>query len=273
VLDFVMRMENVDTHEAAMRVNEWFNLGLEQEAKRPGEERRTVNAVPAEKPNGVVATTPPKEEASSEEPAESGSNKPLKFVLKNLKSDHAYMAERGLTPETVSAFGLGFCAKGTMSGRVVIPIHNVTGELVGYVGRWPGEPVEDRPKYKLPAGFKKSAEVFNLHRALQEQPEQPLIVVEGFFDVMKLWQLGYKRAVSIMGSSLSIAQEQLLLDAAQNGTRIVLMFDEDDSGRKGREHALLRLAKRAYVRVIEFLEPDMQPDHLKAEDLATLLAA
>ena len=65
-------------------------------------------------------------------------------------------------------FGLGYCAKGTMSGRIAIPIHNHEGALVGYAGRWPGEPPEERPKYKLPKGFRKSAEVFNLHRALQE---------------------------------------------------------------------------------------------------------
>jgi hypothetical protein len=33
----------------------------------------------------------------------------------------------------------------------------------------PGEPPEERPKYNLPSGFKKSAEVFNLNRALQEE--------------------------------------------------------------------------------------------------------
>lgn len=273
VLDFVMRMENVDTHEAAMRLNEWFNLGLEQEAKRPGGERRAASHSPSDNPNGEVLTTPPRDEPHEDEAVEIGCNKALKFELKNLKSDHDYMTERGLTPETVSAFGLGYCAKGTMSGRVVIPIHNPTGELVGYVGRWPGEPVEDRPKYKLPAGFKKSAEVFNLHRALQEPAEQPLIVVEGFFDVMKLWQLGYKRAVSIMGSSLSAVQEELLKRATKSDSCIILMFDEDNAGRKGREQALLRLATFTYVHVVAFPTEGMQPDHLTAEDVATLLAA
>lgn len=278
-LDFVMRMENVDIHEAALRVNEWFQLGLAQEAK-PGEERRVAH--PAKTSNGrsAAVTTPaasgpqtPVNEPSAEDAVEIGCNKPLQFELKSLKNDHAYMAERGLTPETVSAFGLGFCAKGTMSGRIVIPIHNVAGELVGYVGRWPGEPPEERPKYKLPAGFKKSAEVFNLHRALQEPPEQPLIIVEGFFDVMKLWQLGFKRVVSIMGSSLSAVQEELIKRATTSDSRITLMFDEDNAGRKGREQALLRLATFTFVNVVVFPDENMQPDHLSVEELATLLGA
>ena len=239
----------------------------------PGEERRAASASPSNKSNGAVATTPPREDTIAEDPAEIGCNKPLKFELKNLKPDHGYMVERGLTPEMVSTFGLGFCAKGTMSGRIVIPIHNTGGELVGSVGRWPGEPPEERPKYKLPTGFRKSAEVFNLHRALQEPAEQPLIIVEGFFDVMKLWQLGFKRAVSIMGSSLSVVQEELIKQATKSDSRIILMFDEDNAGRKGREQALLRLATFTYVHVVVFPAEDMQPDHLSVEDLTTLLAS
>ncbi len=276
-LDFVAKMENVDAHEAALRLDQWFNLGLAGKSERPPQRRDATpdSAPPSREQGGSPASesrlaAPPAEEP----PEEAGENKPLKFKLEKLKTDHTYLTERGLTPETVAEFGLGYCAKGTMSGRIVIPIHNVNGELVGYAGRWPGEPPAERPKYKLPKDFRKSAEVFNLQRAMEAVTEdQPLIVVEGFFDVMKLWQFGIKRAVSIMGSSLSRAQEQLLLNAAQNGTRIVLMFDEDESGRKGREQALLRLAKRAYVRVIEFPEPDMQPEHLKAEEAATLLSA
>ena len=73
----------------------------------------------------------------------------------------------GLAPELVDAFGLGFCDKGIMAGRVCIPIHNADGQIVAYAGRWVG-PLEDLPegkgKYELPAGFRKDLELFNLHR-------------------------------------------------------------------------------------------------------------
>ena len=82
-----------------------------------------------------------------------------------------------MTPETIAEFGLGFCSNGSMKGRVVIPIHNSEGKLVAYAGRWPGAPPEDTPKYKLPFGFKKSLELFNLHRAVQDLPEQPVVIV------------------------------------------------------------------------------------------------
>ena len=282
VLDLIAKMEQVDIYQAALKANEWFNLRLEQQAQRR-EERPAANASRREAPPPVtVVQAPPNKPPSppvtttaspaDDDPVEIGCNRPLGFKLENLKTDHSYFEERGLLPETVAEFGLGYCGKGTMSGRVVIPIHNHEGHLVAYVGRWPGEPPEERPKYKLPAGFKKSAEVFNLHRALQEPEDEPLVIVEGFFDVLKLWQLGVKRVVSLMGSSLSDVQEQLLKQATQNGSRIALMFDENEAGRKGREQALLRLARFAYVQVIMFPTEDMEPEHLTVEDIATYLA-
>ena len=65
-----------------------------------------------------------------------------------------------MTQETIIDFGLGYFTgeRGMMVGHIVIPIHNVKGELVAYAGRWPGEPPDaDTPKYKIPAGFQKVA--------------------------------------------------------------------------------------------------------------------
>jgi DNA primase len=133
----------------------------------------------------------------------------LTFTLKNLDASHAYLQERGLTAETIAAFGLGYCAKGSMAGRIAIPIHDADGKVVAYAGRWPGNPPGDMPKYKFPNGFLKSLEVYNLHNALKESPSEPLIVVEGFFDCIMLWQAGFRRVVSVMGSSISDAQAAL----------------------------------------------------------------
>ena len=91
------------------------------------------------------------------------------------------MEQRGLTLETIIDFGLGFCSKGMMADRIAIPIQNVKGEVVAYAGRFPGEPAEDTPKYKLPQGFRKSQELYNIDRAIKEQGHA-LVIVEGFFD-------------------------------------------------------------------------------------------
>jgi DNA primase len=283
VLDFVAKMENVEPMVAANRLVEWFNLNRDElnadapESKSARHERpegrprlpeRRTSQVPASTAHAASAQ-PPASAAKPPAKEETGSNPPLKFRLE-LDAKHPYIAERGLTAETVKKFGVGYCGRGVMSGRIAIPIHNAQGELVGYVGRWAGTPPGNSPKYRLPDGFKKSVEVFNLARAMQEPKEQPLILVEGFFDVMKLWQLGYRKTVALMGCSMSAAQAALLTAHLTPGSHVIVMFDEDDAGRAGREDVLRRLALRAYVRVVTFAEEDQQPEHLSADEARLL---
>jgi DNA primase len=96
------------------------------------------------------------------------SNKLPTFQLKGIDPAHPYLFTRGISRETAESFGVGyFAGKGSMSGRVVIPIHNEEGGLVAYAGRT----IDDsEPKYKLPVGFHKSLELFNLHRAIANTP-------------------------------------------------------------------------------------------------------
>ncbi len=249
-------MEDVSIRDAALSIQRWFAL----DTRPPAGQEAEVD---------VAGTMRPEEPPVPEAPK---ANKPLSFALTKLDYEHAYLTERGLDPETVSTFGLGFCSKGIMAGRVVIPIHNALGQLVAYAGRWPGDPPPGEPKYKFPPKFSKSVEVYNLHRAAAEDASMPLPVVEGFFDAIKLWQLGYGRTVALMGSSLYAAQTEHLVDVAGGtGGRILLFFDEDEAGRKAREKALAKLAPHAFVRVIELPEEGLQPEHLDAEQLLQLL--
>jgi DNA primase len=66
-----------------------------------------------------------------------------------------------------------FAGKGSMHDRIVIPIHNSEGELVAYAGR---SIDGSEPRYKFPAGFHKSLELFNLHRVRREVS---VVLVEG----------------------------------------------------------------------------------------------
>src|ERR1035437_6595677 len=50
-------------------------------------------------------------------------NPPLKFRLEKLEREHAYLTERGLTLETIISFGVGYCGKGMMAGRIAINEH------------------------------------------------------------------------------------------------------------------------------------------------------
>jgi DNA primase len=105
---------------------------------------------------------------------------------------------------------------------------------------------------------------------MQEPQSTPLYVVEGFFDCIWLWQHGIRRVVALMGSSLSPIQAALIQKSVSPDDRIVVMLDEDDAGRAGREKVVSRLALHCFVRTHQFAHEDQQPDALTAEQLAQL---
>ena len=266
-LDFIAKMENVSIHAAAQKAIEWFQLDpeemsadREQEAERPAETPRESDK-PRSRPS---KDAPPASDNSAP-------NKPLKFRLDKLQADHPYLAERALTPETIATFEIGFCSKGMMADRIAIPIHNASGLLVAYAGRFPGEPEEGTPKYKLPQGFRKSLELFNLDQAVKEPPEKPLIIVEGFFGCMKLHQHGCRKVVALMGSTMSAAQEELIRTHTNAHSQAIVMLDEDDAGRAGREDIAIRLARFLFVKVHIFEQEGHQPEQLSADEVATAL--
>jgi DNA primase len=268
VLDFIARMEDVSIHAAALKAIEWFKLDpeamaadSEQEPEKSSEAPKTGDA-PRPKPTAKPA---PMQENGAP-------NKPLQFRLDKLERSHPYLAERGLTLETIVDFGVRFCAKGMMADRIAIPIQNPEGKVVAYAGRLPGEPAEGTPKYKLPQGFRKSQELFNIDRAIKEPADKPLIIVEGFFDCMKLHQFGFRKVVALMGSTMSAAQEELIKRHTDRNSQVIVLLDEDEAGKAGREDIAVRLAKFCFVKTHVFDKPDTQPDQLSAEDVAALFA-
>jgi DNA primase len=267
VLDFIARMENVTIHAAALKAIEWFSLDPEaMSAEKPQEDDQPEQAPKA----GNDALPKPAPQKPAAAPEKNTPNQPLKFRLEKLEREHPYLTERGLTLETIISFGVGFCGKGMMAGRVAIPIHNEEGDVVAYVGRWPGEPPGDTPKYKLPPGFRKSLELFNIDRAVKESTDRPLVIVEGFFDCMKLHQHGYRRVVALMGSTMSAAQEELIRKHTDSKSQVIVMLDEDEAGQAGREDIAVRLAKFVFVKIHTFEKPDTQPDNLTAEEVSAL---
>jgi DNA primase len=269
VLDFIARMENISIHAAALKAISWFDLDCEVMPANSDEDREHQSKSTT---SGGASPLRPASKKAVQTPAENTTpNKPLKFRLDKLQRDHPYLFERGLTLETIEAFGIGYCSKGMMAERVAIPIHDPEGNVVAYAGRWPGEPPEGTPKYKLPQGFRKSLELFNIDRAIKEPAEQPLVIVEGFFGAMKLHQLGCRKVVALMGSSMSAAQEEMIRKHTNRNSHIIVILDEDEAGRLGREDIATHISRWAFVRVHVFSEEEKQPEHLTAEELADVL--
>jgi len=237
VLDFVAAMEQCSVREAA---------------------RRLARRFPVPTDGAVGELTKPNWLGKNE-----GSNKPLPFTLRGVDGSHPYLQARGILPETAARFGVGYYAgPGLMRGRLVIPIHDARGQLVAYAGRsLDGAP----PKYRLPAGFVKSQVLFNLHRAAGT--DQTVILVEGYFDCLKVHQAGFPFVTALMGTVLFPATEALLL--ARFG-RVLLLLDGDDSGRQGAARIAAQLAGKCPVGRVT-MPVGGQPDQMNRADLAVLL--
>jgi DNA primase len=253
VLDFVAAMENCSVRDAAIKLQIWFLVPAAGAAHRTvGDEPRADISAGKEPEPALVSKN------TNEEAGESETNKPLSFTLQKIDYAHPYVNERGLSDEIARTFGVGvFPGKGSMQGRCVIPIHNANGELVAYAGR----AIDGtEPRYKFPAGFHKSLELFNLHRV---KGELSVVLVEGFFDCMKITQAGFP-CVALMGSTMSKVQEELL---AEHFGHVIVMLDGDEAGRSAAEGIADRLRRIAY-RVDMLMLPDgMQPDQLSSAEI------
>jgi len=151
-------MERCTIRDAALKLQSWFLIGATN---------------PCESANSKSKPAGPFENRNADKRADSifFVNKPLRFALQNMDWSHPYLEERGVTKEPAFHFGVGtFSGNGCLHGRVVIPIHNEQGELVAYAGRALNC---ESPRYKLPANFKKSLELFNLHRAIWLRKKKP----------------------------------------------------------------------------------------------------
>jgi DNA primase len=239
ILDFVARMESCSITEAARLLAEWCNIA------------GSLSAVASESEVRIKR---------------SAGNQPLKFALQ-LDPRHRYLAARGVSEGTVSRFGLGYCDRGIMKGRICIPLHDDIGRLAAYAGRWarPTAPTGE-PRYKFPRGFRKNLVLFNFHRVASAHH---LVVVEGFWSVFRLDALGIA-AVALMGCTLSAEQEEILRISPAD--RITLLLDGDGAGRQATSEILPRLARHCFVQAPD-LPAGAEPDTMDEKSLMEAIQA
>jgi DNA primase len=236
VFDFVAEMERCSIREAALRLESYLR----------------ENPLPAAQPTLTNLGIELQE------------NEPLSFLLRNVDHRHPYLRLRGLSDDTARYFGVGYYhGSGFLRGRVVIPIHNEHGQLVAYSGRATDG---TEPKYRLPAGFRKSQVLYNLHRLLGRE-EHTLILVEGFFDAFTIHQAGHRNVAALMGARLSQGQATLIVTRFD---RVVLMLDGDEAGESGAAAAAATLAPLMAVETVR-LARGVQPDQLTCEEIQQAL--
>lgn len=160
---------------------------------------------------------------------------------------------------------IGLCGKkgnfiyDTFRNRIIFPLYNLTGQVVGFSGRiYNGE---DESKYinsKESVIFKKGTLLYNYHRAASyARDKREIIVVEGFMDVIRLYTIGIKNVVATMGTAITKDHAELIKKLSKN---VILCFDGDKAGKKATVSAIDALEKIGITPKIIRLEDDLDPD-------------
>src|SRR5437764_10667134 len=112
----------------------------------------------------------------------------------------------------------------------------------------------------MPAGFRKSAVLFNLHRAAASGSDD-VVAVEGFFNCMKVHQAGFTSVVALIGTTLSAQQAKLLRDRFRG---LVLLLDGDAAGQRRATAIAAQLSGVCHVetgRTPSGVQPDQLSSH------------
>ena len=175
-----------------------------------------------------------------------------------------YLAKRGIDAGSIERFGIGYAPEGfnglidalgtderrralldktgmlsksdsgrvydKFRGRVMFPIHDRRGRIIAFGGRVLEK--DDGPKYlnspETPL-FHKGRELYGLWQVKQAHSRIPrLIVVEGYMDVVSLFQHGIREAVATLGTATTPDHAELLF---RNSADVYFCFDGDKAGR------------------------------------------
>ncbi len=144
--------------------------------------------------------------------------------------------------------------------RLLFPIHNLRGRLVGLGGRLlgPGEPKYlNSPESEI---FHKGKQLYNLHQARSAiRKEESVLLVEGYFDVIRLSLAGVEHVVAPLGTALTPDQAVLLKRFTPAAT---ILYDSDLPGLRATFRAGDELLRHAIRVRVATLPPGEDPDTL-----------
>jgi DNA primase len=146
----------------------------------------------------------------------------------------------GFSAADLAATGLRQGAKDRFRGRIMFPLADTRGRVLGFGAR--AMAPDQRPKYLNTSEneiYVKGRQLFGIDRARAAAAKSGrIVVVEGYTDVLALHQAGIGEAVAIMGTALTAEQMALL---GRSAPLVVLALDADRSG----QEAMLRAAQLA----------------------------
>jgi DNA primase len=221
--------------------------------------------------------------------------------LTSIKGEDArgYLSGRGITENTIRSFHIGFAPdswdslttflqrrgipqaaaekagliaprKGSgfydrFRGRVIFPIIDLSGEVIGFGGRIIGE---GEPKYlNTPESpiFEKKRVLYNLHSVRNQIRQGGAVVVEGYMDVVSLANAGFTAAVATLGTALGEDHVRLLRRFTDD---ITLVFDGDSAGRNAMVRAIEPFLASDIIPRIVILPQGKDPDDIAREGIS-----
>ena len=152
------------------------------------------------------------------------------YSLRKAPTFAQHLQEKGYSKALLIESGLIF-EKGLQerfAGRILFPIHNLTGKTIGFGARSLGE---QTPKYlnspQTPI-YEKSEVLYGLHQAKDAiRTKKSAYLVEGYMDVLAMAQAGIEEVVATSGTSLTNKQANLLSRFAKE---VTLLYDADSAG-------------------------------------------
>ena len=142
--------------------------------------------------------------------------------IKDKDNCPAYVLNR-MKLATAIEFGIGFCDEGYFQNRIIVPIvQNKTA--VGFVARDYSGNAEK--KYLFPKGFKSRDYIFNADNISSSE----VILVEGPFDAISMWEKGFRNTGCIFGIDISVRQVDIMIKKKIDS--VVLCFDNDEGAKK-----------------------------------------
>lgn len=166
---------------------------------------------------------------------------------------------KGYTNKEIEDLGLGSNGNDLYINRIMFPLFDSSNKVVGFSGRIYNK--DGSPKYintKETIIFKKGENLYNYYNAKDSvRLSKKLILVEGFVDVIRLYCVGIKNVVALMGTSLTKEQISLL---KRLSTNIYISLDGDNPGQKATYNVGKDLENNGFNVYVIKLNDNLDPD-------------
>ena len=193
----------------------------------------------------------------------------LGYALKDGKNTIAYLQSKGHSLKTIEEVGIATISNGTYydknNGRVIFPLCDKDGNVIGYSARALGESDAKYINTQETVLFHKSNVLYNYHIAKQKAHIDGFVyVLEGFMDVFALARIGIDSAVAIMGTALTEEHIKLL---RQLNVEVRLCLDGDVPGQMNAMKASKSLEQAGInFSIVDNQNNPRDPDEILNED-------